>query len=74
MADLAETIQNLAAKPEEVEADGLKLKSRPLADVIAADQYAKAAAAASNGSGKSGLRFTKFIGPKQCPIDDDESV
>jgi hypothetical protein len=68
MADIAETIQDTADNPAVVTADGVSMTNRPIQDLIAADRYAKASAAVKNRSGKSGLRFTKFVGPAQCPV------
>lgn len=61
MPDLSETIEELAALPEESVVDGQKVKERPLADVIAADEYLAAREAAATPT--RGIGFTKLNPP-----------
>ena len=71
MADLADTIQDVGSKPQSVTTDGLSVSNRPIGDVIAADRYAKAAAAAKVPY--RGLRFTRFTPPAQCGANPVET-
>jgi hypothetical protein len=66
--DLVPGIPDAASSPQSATADGLTATARPISDQILADRYAKAATAAANGTGKMGLRFTRMIGPPQCPV------
>lgn len=61
MPDLSETIEAVAADPLKAASDGQSAEQHPLPDLIEADRYlaAKAAAAAKG----SGLRFTKLVPP-----------
>jgi hypothetical protein len=47
--------------------DGQSATQRPIADLIAANNYLAAAAAARQGKTR-GLRFTKLHAPKQVPV------
>jgi hypothetical protein len=59
--DLSDRIDEVAAGPAEVDADGVKVVAQPLPDLIQADKYRRGADAAS---GKArGLRFTKLTPP-----------
>ncbi len=59
MADLSEQIEDAAAGPKMVKADGVEVQAQPLKDLIAADQYLASKNAASQPH--RGLRFTKLI-------------
>jgi hypothetical protein len=63
--DLVPTIPDSAAAPGSTTFDGLTVTERPIMDQILADRYAKANAAAALP--KRGLRFTRLLGPVQCP-------
>lgn len=59
--DFSETIETAAVEPAQASGDGVSMQSRPISELIAADQYlaAKRAAARSHG----GLRFAKIQPP-----------
>ncbi len=65
--DLTSAIETAAGNPASTTVDGLAVNARPVAELIAADRYVKASAAAKQV--KRGLRFTKLIMPAQCPAD-----
>ncbi len=57
--DLTQTIEDLAQVPLIMEGDAGKVQERPIADVIAADKYAKTQTAQKKPMG--GIRFTRVI-------------
>lgn len=59
--DLESRIATAAAGPAEASGDNHTIKQQPLADLVEADRYLHAKAAASMKHG--GLRFTKLIMP-----------
>jgi len=61
MSDLTAAIEDAAAKPRSVAIDGLSVQQQSVAEVIAADRYLKAQAAAARPH--FGLRFTKLVPP-----------
>ena len=70
--DLGGNLAAAAGGPRSASSDGHEVTQQPLPDLIAADQYlaAKAAATAGgNGAGRRGmgLRFSKLTGPAQVP-------
>ena len=58
MTDLSDTIEEAAGDPEQVSADGISVKSRPIDQLIAADRYLASKTAASRNH--FGLRFRKL--------------
>ena len=71
MADLSDDIELAAAGPKKVTVDGETTEARDIADLIKADKYLAAKAAAKNGRG--GLRFSKFVPPGAAgtPVRDN---
>ena len=63
--DLSSQITQAAGDPASAAVDGQTVQSRPIADLIAADQYLAQKQAASLRH--RGLRFTRLVGPAQCP-------
>jgi len=61
MPDVSAEILEQAMEPVSTAAAGQSVTDRPIADKIAADQYAAAKNAARNR--RRGLRFTKLINP-----------
>jgi len=57
--DLTQTIATAAATPAAAASDGQSATSRPIADLIAADQYLAGRVAAGNR--QRGLSFSKII-------------
>lgn len=68
--DLSGAIDTAAQQPQQASVDNLMVQARPINDLIAADRYGHAVAAAKLPA--RGLRFTKIIGPRQCPIDAND--
>lgn len=64
-ADLSQTIADEAAAPLSSSSDGQASTGRPIADLIAADRYLAAKAAA--GQRRRGLSFSKLIPPGTLP-------
>ena len=64
-SDLSPQITQAANDPAQAAVDGQSVQARPIADLIAADQYL--AARASAGLRHRGLRITRLVGPAQCP-------
>jgi hypothetical protein len=63
--DLTDVIAEEAASPSSSASDGQSATGRPLADLIAADRYLAAKAAAQ--SRRKGLTFSKLIPPGTLP-------
>lgn len=61
MADLADEISDAATEPAEASADGQAYKARTIDEMIKADNYKQATAAAANK--QFGLRFTRISPP-----------
>jgi len=59
--DLSEQILDAATSPQSASADGQSATSRSVPDLVLADQYLAAKAAAKQGN--RGLAFTKLIPP-----------
>jgi hypothetical protein len=59
MADLSSDIEEAAQGPKSHTVDGETATARTIDELIAADRYLAAKAAASRGRG--GLRFSKFV-------------
>jgi hypothetical protein len=72
MADLTPNINTAATQPAEAEVDNQSVKARTMDEMIAADRYLQAAAAAKLPG--RGLRFSKVIGPRQVPIDNIDGL
>jgi hypothetical protein len=60
-SDLGPQIDSTAGGPAEAEADGQRVKAQPLKDLIEADRYRKASAAAALP--RRGISFTKLQMP-----------
>ena len=60
LTDLTGTVATSAAGPLSASQDGASATARPIADIIAANNYLAATAAAAQ-SRRRGLRFTKLI-------------
>lgn len=60
MADLSSEIEAAAAQPVEVQNGDQKVKARSLDELIAADKYLAAKAAAATSPG---VRFSKLVPP-----------
>lgn len=60
-SDLTPAITGVGNGPRSVKTDRLEAEAQPLQDLVAADRYLKAGAAA--GQPSRGLRFTKLITP-----------
>lgn len=61
MADLQQTIQDAATSPASVTQDGGTTVARPIADLIAADQYLAGKTAATKP--RRGLRYSRVQKP-----------
>lgn len=61
MSTLEETIAENAAAPQEVEADGVRVRSKTLTEQIAADKYLKGTTSAE--AGMRGMRLTRLVPP-----------
>lgn len=59
MADLTNTITDAAGGPSMVSVDGETVKARSIDELIKADRYLAAKAAAA--AGKTGIRFSKIV-------------
>lgn len=59
MADLSDNVKQAATEPRSVSVDGTNVQSVPVQEVIAADKYLKAQAAARMNH--LGLHFRKLI-------------
>lgn len=59
MADLTTQIEDAAAGPKMVKADGVEVQAQDLNKLIEADKYLKSSSAAAKPH--RGLRFTKLI-------------
>ena len=59
--DLTDAIAEAAVAPSAVTVDGQSVSNRPIEEVIAADEYAKANQGLTKKS--RGLRFTKLLPP-----------
>lgn len=57
--DLVDTIKEAAAAPQTVVADGVQVTARPIGELIAADKYAKSAAAGKKKA--RGIGFIKLL-------------
>ena len=57
--DLSDTIREAAGDPEQVSADGVSVKARPIDQLIAADEHLAAKTAA--GKNHLGLIFRKLV-------------
>ena len=57
--DLSDTIREAAKDPQSFSADGLSVQSRPMADLIKADEHLAAKTAA--GKNHLGLIFRKLV-------------
>ena len=62
--DLAETIRENAAGPEEATVDGVRMKQHGLSDQIAADKYLAGKRAAANPA--QGFTRLKIVPPGTC--------
>lgn len=61
MADLSDTITTAASDPASVTSDGQSATTRPIADLILADQYLAAKDAVRKR--RRGITFTKVVTP-----------
>ena len=59
--DLTTAIQQAAGDPSAVTSDGISVTARPVADLIAADQYLAGKVAAKQR--RRGITFTKLVTP-----------
>lgn len=64
--DLTPQIEQAAADPQSASVDGQSATARPMADLIAADQYV--ASKASMATRRRGLRFSKIL--PSGPVSD----
>lgn len=59
MADLSSDIETAATGPKRAIVDGVDMQARSIDELIAADKYLAAKAAAAKG--RAGLRISKFV-------------
>ncbi len=64
MADLNETLENVAKGPKSVSTDGTRVDAQSVDDVIKADQHLAAKDAVAKST--RGIRFNKLVPPGSC--------